>query len=189
MFNHSLLGVHGNINELKYLSVIIGSRVFSYYHILTNRKWLVERDELEAGDIWQTPIPSPSDAEIAEACEIFDELAISPAKKENAEQFVRHMYRLKEYESYQIDDVIDYVYDYFKKKQHSVSFERPNTGAYKLYYDSISEVLTNTFGSSTRLTGDLYFGDAPLSVLVLNVGQQNDADPNFVKNNDSFRLY
>lgn len=184
VFNHSLLGVHGNINELKYLSVIIGSRVFSYYHILTNRKWLVERDELEAGDIWQTPIPSPSDAEIAEACEIFDELAISPAKKENAEQFVRHMYRLKEYESYQIDDVIDYVYDYFKKKQHSVSFERPNTGAYKLYYDSISEVLTNTFGSSTRLTGDLYFGDAPLSVLVLNVGQQNDADPNFVKNND-----
>lgn len=184
VFNHSLLGVHGNINELKYLSVIIGSRVFSYYHILTNRKWLVERDELEAGDIWQTPIPSPSDAEIAEACKIFDELAISPAKKENAEQFVRHMYRLKEYESYQIDDVIDYVYDYFKKKQHSVSFERPNTGAYKLYYDSISEVLTNTFGSSTRLTGDLYFGDAPLSVLVLNVGQQNDADPNFVKNND-----
>lgn len=73
------------------------------------------RDELEAGDIWQTPIPSPSEAEIAEACEIFDELAISPAKKRKAEQFVRHMYRLKEYESYQIDDVIDYVYDYFKK--------------------------------------------------------------------------
>lgn len=36
VFNHSLLGVHGNINKLKYLSVIIGSRVFSYYHILTN---------------------------------------------------------------------------------------------------------------------------------------------------------
>lgn len=184
VFNHSLLGVHGNINELKYLSVIIGSRVFSYYHILTNRKWLVERDELEAGDIWQTPIPSPSDAEIAEACEIFDELAISPAKKENAEQFVRHMYRLEEYESYQIDDVIDYVYDYFKKKQHSVSFERPNTGAYKLYYDSISEVLTNTFGSSTRLTGDLYFGDAPLSVLVLNIGRQSDKGLNVITSND-----
>lgn len=183
-FNHSLLGVHGNINKLKYLSVIIGSRVFSYYHILTNRKWLVERDELEAGDIWQTPIPSPSDAEVTEACEIFDELAISPAKKEKAEQFVRHMYRLKEYESYQIDDVIDYVYDYFKKKQHSVSFERPNSDAYKQYYYSISEVLTNTFGASAGLTGDLYFGDAPLSVLVLNIGRQNDTNLNIVKNND-----
>ena len=41
VFNHSLLGVHGDMNMLKYLSVLIGSRVFSYYHILTNRKWLV----------------------------------------------------------------------------------------------------------------------------------------------------
>lgn len=184
VFNHSLLGVHGNINKLKYLSVIIGSRVFSYYHILTNRKWLVERDELEAGDIWRTPIPEPSDADIAVACRLFDELAIAPAKKEKAEQFVRHMYRLKDYESYQIDDVIDYVYDYFKKKQHSISFEHPDTDAYKLYYDSISEVLTNTFGASTEFTGDLFFGDAPLSVLVLNVGQKNVADLNLVKSND-----
>ena len=184
VFNHSLLGIHGNINKLKYLSVIIGSKVFSYYHILTNRKWLVERDELEAGDIWQTPIPSPNEAEINEACEIFDELVISPTKNGKAEQFVRHMYRLREYESYQIDDVIDYVYDYFKNKQRSVSFERPNPNAYKLYYDSLSEVLTNTFGASTGLTGDLYFGDAPLSVLVLNIGQQNDRGLNFAKSDD-----
>lgn len=116
VFNHSLLGVHGDMNMLKYLSVLIGSRVFSYYHILTNRKWLVERDELEAGDIWQTPIPKPSDEEISEACDIFDELVILPSKKQKAEKFARHMYRLKEYENYQIDDVIDYVYDYFKNK-------------------------------------------------------------------------
>lgn len=184
VFNHSLLGIHGNINKLKYLSVIIGSRTFSYYHILTNRKWLVERDELEAGDIWQTPIPSPSDADIGEACEIFDELANSSVKAERAEQFSRHMYRLKDYESYQIDDVIDYVYDYFKRKQRSVSFERPNSGAYKLYYDTISKVLTNTFGVSTVLSGIMYFADAPLSVLVLNVNERNNTDLSFVKSND-----
>lgn len=184
VFNHSFLGVHGDINKLKYLGVIIGSRVFSYYHILTNRKWLVERDELEAGDIWQTPIPSPSDAEIEEASEIFDELVISPTKKEKSEQFVRHMYRLKEYERYQIDDVIDYVYDYFKNKQRSVSFKRPSVDAYKLYYSSIAEILTNTFGTGTILSGDLYFGDAPLTVLVLNVGQQTAKEFNIITNND-----
>ena len=175
VFNHSLLGVHGDINKLKYLSVIIGSRVFTYYHILTNRKWLVERDELEAGDIWQTPIPKPSDEEITESCDIFDELVISPLKKQKAEKFVRHMYRLKEYESYQIDDVIDYVYDYFKNKRHSVSFEQPSIDAYRLYYHCIHEVLTNTFGAfgaSVGLSGDLYFGNAPLSVLVLSLGRQ-----------------
>ncbi len=172
VFNHSLLGVHGDMNKLKYLSVIIGSRVFTYYHILTNRKWLVERDELEAGDIWQTPIPKPSDEEISESCDIFDELVISPLKKQTAEKFARHMYRLKEYESYQIDDVIDYVYDYFKNKRHSVSFEQPSIDAYRLYYHCIHEVLTNTFGSSVGLSGDLYFGNAPLSVLVLSLGRQ-----------------
>ena len=184
VFNHSLLGVHGNISKLKYLSVIIGSRVFSYYHILTNRKWLVERDELEAGDIWQTPIPNPSDAEVAEACKIFDGLAVSPAKKEKAEQFVRHMYRLKEYERYQIDDVIDYVYDYFKNKKRSVSFSRPSIDSYKLYYASVKEVLTRTFGTGVGFSGDLYFGDAPLSVLALNVEHPTTKDLNVITNND-----
>lgn len=172
VFNHSLLGVHGNISRLKYLSVIISSRVFTYYHILTNRKWLVERDELEAGDIWNTPIPTPNDEEISEACSIFDELVILPSKKQRAERFVRHMYRLKEYESYQVDNIIDYAYDYFKNKQDSVSFQQPNINAYNLYYYCISEVLTNTFGSSIGLSGDLYLGNAPLSVLVLNLVQQ-----------------
>ena len=184
VFNHSLLGVHGDMNMLKYLSVLIGSRVFSYYHILTNRKWLVERDELEAGDIWQTPIPKPSDEEISEACDIFDELVILPSKKQKAEKFARHMYRLKEYENYQIDDVIDYVYDYFKNKQHSVSFEQPSIDAYKLYYHSIKEVLTNTFGTSVDLSGDLCFGNAPLSVLVLNIGRQSDKGLNVITSND-----
>jgi type I restriction-modification system DNA methylase subunit len=184
VFNHSLLGIHGEISKLKYLSVVIGSRVFSYYHILTNRKWLVERDELEAGDIWQTPIPCPNDEELAEACDIFDGLVISPTVKQKAEKFVRQIYRLKEYEGYQIDDVIDYAYDYFKNKQRSVAFKRPSTDVYKLYYYSINEVLTNTFGAGANISGDLYFGDAPLSVLILNIGQQTAKELNIIASND-----
>lgn len=184
VFNHSLLGVHGNINKLKYLSVIIGSRVFSYYHILTNRKWLVERDELEAGDIWQTPIPKPNNAELTEACNIFDKLVNSPKENYLLEQFVRNMYRLKEYECYQIDDVIDYVYDYFKNKKRSVSFSRPNIDSYKLYCSSVKGVLTRTFGTGVNFSGDLYLGDAPLSVLVLNVEHPSTKDLNVIINND-----
>ena len=184
VFNHSLLGIHGEIKKLKYLSVIIGSRVFSYYHILTNRKWLVERDELEAGDIWQTPIPIPNDTELFEACDIFDELADDPSKRQRLEQFARHMYRLKEFECHQIDDVLDYVFDYFKNKKHSLAFSQPSTEDYKLYYDSLKEVLINTFGSSVDLYSDLYFGNAPLSVLVLNLGQQPTKNLNVLSNSD-----
>ena len=184
VFNHSLLGIHGEIEQLKYLSVIIGSRVFSYYHILTNRKWLVERDELEAGDIWQTPIPKPNNAELTEACNIFDKLVNSPKENYLLEQFARNMYRLKEYECYQIDDVIDYVYDYFKNKNRSVSFFRPSIDNYKLYYASLKGILTRTFGTGMGFSGDLYFGNAPLSVLVLNVEHSTTKDLNIITNND-----
>ena len=168
-FNHSLLGIHGNIELLKYLSVIIGSRVFSYYHILTNRRWLVERDELEAGDIWQTPIPQPSMTKINEACDIFDTLVKSPDNKQNAEQFVRKLYRIKAYEGFQIDDVIDYVFDYFKKKKNSLAFTKPHQENYHLYYSSLCEILKNTFGLSFLCSGQLFYGDSPLSLLVLNI--------------------
>ena len=184
VFNHSLLGIHGEIEQLKYLSVIIGSRIFSYYHILTNRRWLVERDELEAGDIWQTPIPKPNNGELAEACNIFDKLVTSPKENYLLEQFARNMYRLKEYECYQIDDVIDYVYDYFKNKRRSVSFSRPSIDSYKLYYASVKGVLTRTFGTGVGFSGDLYVGDAPLSVLVLNVEHPTTKDLSVITNND-----
>lgn len=184
VFNHSLLGVHGDIDKLKYLSVIISSRVFSYYHILTNRKWLVERDELEAGDIWETPIPIPNDTELIEACAIFDELVDTPNKKQRLERFARNMYRLKEYECHQVDDVLDYVFDYFKNKKRSVSFVQPSIDDYKLYYSSATNILSNTFGTSIHFSGKLYFANAPLSVLILNLGQQSTKNLSIITNSD-----
>ena len=94
------------------------------------------------------------------------------------------MYRLKEYECYQIDDVIDYVYDYFKNKQRSISFEKSDADIYKMYYSTIHDVLTNTFGAGVNFSGELYFGDAPLSVLVLNVVPQTDEKINTITNNE-----
>ena len=105
-------------------------------------------------------------------------------EKQNAERFVRKMYRLKEYEGYQIDDVIDYVYDYFKNKKRSVSFKCPSIDAYKQYYSSITEVLRNTFGAGANLSGDLYFGDAPLTVLVLNIGTKSTKELHIITSND-----
>lgn len=46
IFNHSLLGISGEERMLKYLCLIINSKVFSYYHLLTSRTWMIERDAL-----------------------------------------------------------------------------------------------------------------------------------------------
>ena len=65
-----------------------------------------------------------------------------------------------------------------------MAFKRPSTDVYKLYYYSINEVLTNTFGAGANISGDLYFGDAPLSVLILNIGQQTAKELNIIASND-----
>ena len=69
-------------------------------------------------------------------------------------------------------------------KRCSVSFFRPSIDSYKLYYASVKGVLTRTFGTDNGFSGDLYIGDAPLSVLVLNVEHPTTKDLNVITNND-----
>lgn len=182
VFSASFIGVHGDVRLLKYLSVIIGSKVFSYYHILTSGKWLVERDELEASDILQMPIPEPATSELSEACKLFDALVESPENNRDAEEFVRRIYGMNESERYHVDDVIDYVYDYFKKKKKSICFERPSNEQYILYYNATREILTSVYGKEYGFNGVLYKGNSPLSVLAMRL-ESNYLDALEIKEN------
>ena len=170
VFNHSILGVHGDENKLKYLSLIIGSRIFSFYHILTNRKWLIERDELEAGDIWSTPIPVPSEEDLTEAANLYDYYVAYSTNQKLIEQFVRKMYRLYDYEGRQIDDVIDYTFDYYQRKERAKSFKTATEENYKLYYETLTNTLNNTLEQEIIFEGILHVGNCPLAVLEIIVG-------------------
>lgn len=174
VFNHSILGVHGDENKLKYLSLIIGSRVFSFYHILTNRKWLIERDELEAGDIWNTPIPVPSKEELAEATILYDNYAFTESNQNVVEQFVRKMYRLYDYEGYQIDDVIEYTFDYFQMRNRSKSFNAAREENYKIYYETLINTLNNTLEQEIIFEGKLHIGHCPLVALEIIIGSNSN---------------
>ncbi len=49
---------------------------------MTNRKWLVERDELEAGDILDMPIPVPTESALSKAEQIqFEQIAAKNDEK------------------------------------------------------------------------------------------------------------
>lgn len=169
VFNHSLLGIHGDIDKLKYLCLIINSKVFSYYHMLTNRKWLVERDELEAGDIWATPIPIPNATMIEESVELFDGLVSGKFDEQKMEKFAHKIYHLQSYEIELVNDALNYIYNYFDKKDKSVVFESPSIETYNLYYKTLIEVLQNTLGKPIIHEGHLFIGDAPLTVLMVSL--------------------
>lgn len=173
-FNHSLLGVHGDIKKLKYLCLIVNSKLFSYYHIMTNRKWLVERDELEAGDIWSTPIPSSNEQLLEESVELFNGLVSGDYNEKKIEEFVCKIYRLQAYEIELVNDALDYIYNYFDKKGKSVVFEQPKNETYNLYYKTLTDVLQNTIGRQIIREGHQFIGEAPLAVLVLSLDGSHD---------------
>ena len=60
LFGNSFIGIHGEENILKYISIILYSKVFVYYSLMTSRRWLVERDELNVGELLSFPLPEPS---------------------------------------------------------------------------------------------------------------------------------
>ena len=184
IFNHSLLGISGDERILKYLCLIINSKFFSYYHLLTSRTWMVERDALEAGDIRTIPIPEPSDRMLVRAVEIYDHIKLC-GDESAMDAFVFDVYRLKEYETYLITDALDYIYNYFDRKSDSIAFNKPTKEMYQNYYSTLMDVLNNSLGQVFSPQASFYIGESPLSILVLSVNGFSDNDLTFFDSNES----
>lgn len=184
IFNHSLLGISGDERILKYLCLIINSKVFSYYHLLTSRTWMVERDALEAGDIRTIPIPEPSEEMLGKAVELYEHIKIS-GDESLLDAFVFDAYRLKDYETYLVTDALDYIYNYFDKKSNSIAFKKPSIEVYRKYYSTFMDVLKNSLGQSFTPKASFYIGESPLSILVLSISENSDGDLIFFDNNKS----
>lgn len=168
IFSHSFLGISGNKDILKYLCLIINSKLFSYYHLLTSRTWMVERDALEAGDIRTIPIPEPSETILSKAVELFGYIMQS-GDESGIDAFVFDLYRLRDYEVRLVLDALDYIYNYFDKKAKSVAFAKPTREVYKRYYSTLMDVLNNSLGQPFSPSASFYIGESPLSVLMLSV--------------------
>ncbi len=183
IFNHSLLGISGDERLLKYLCLIINSKVFSYYHLLTSRTWMVERDALEAGDIRTIPIPEPSEKILAEATALYDYIKQS-GDESTMNDFVFDVYNLKGYETKLVLDALDYTYNYFDRKENSVAFKKPTKEMYRNYYSTLMDVLNNSLGRAFTPKASFYIGESPLSILVLSIDEKNGEDLRFFDNNE-----
>lgn len=174
VFNHSFLGIHGPDEWLKFFGLIISSKVFSYYQLMTNRRWLVERDELEAGDILATPFPIPTESALAEATELFHRVFRQGKDIELVDQFAYRQYNLRPYEISLVTDAIDSVYDYYSRKEKSNALKPPTTESISSYFDVMRDVLTNSLGKSSLLTCHINYGNSPLIVADLDLTGNSD---------------
>lgn len=161
IFNHSILGIHGREDILKYLCLIVNSKLFSYYHIMTSRRWLVERDELEAGEILSTPVPTPTEEILQHAVSIYDQAEVNETA---IEDFVSNIYHIKDYERLLINDAIMYLYDSFHLKSDSRAFQKPTKENLNIYAATISDILSRSLYLSQRIRCVVYCGVAPLAI-------------------------
>ncbi len=184
IFNHSLLGISGDERLLKYLCLIINSRMFSYYHLLTSRTWMVERDALEAGDIRTMPIPDPSEDMLEKATKIYKYIQNS-GDESQIDTYVFEFYRLKEYETLLVSDALNYIYNYFDQKSNSIAFNKPTKEVYQRYYSTLIDVLQNSLGHSFSPKSSFYIGESPLSVLLLSIKENANDELQFFESDSA----
>ena len=181
-FDEQIENINPSFKE--YVCLIINSKLFSYYHLLTSRTWMVERDALEAGDIRTIPIPEPSEEMLGKAVELYEHIKIS-GDESLLDAFVFDAYRLKDYETYLVTDALDYIYNYFDKKSNSIAFKKPSIEVYRKYYSTFMDVLKNSLGQSFTPKASFYIGESPLSILVLSISENSDGNLIFFDNNES----
>jgi type I restriction-modification system DNA methylase subunit len=188
IFGHSILGVAGNETILKYLSLLLSSKVFAYFALMTSRRWIIERSELEAGEIKAFPIPKPNENLLREANRLYA-LSTVIAKNEfnkKLDEYIYKAFELTIYEQYLIDDAMEYILGYNIPKSRSNTVANCSQGILQKYAEILTNVLENTFGNNKTFSFEVFHGKMPLAVahIILNRGQQNIK----IKESDNIRL-
>ena len=144
---------------------------------MTSRRWLVERDELDVGDLFATPFPQPTEASIKEAVSLFELVFRNGGKAALVDEFAYRQYGLRPYEIPLIADAIDCVYDYYSKKGKSSSLKPPSAEMLVEYVKALKEVLRNSLGQAGEISCCVYYGQAPLLIAVLNMTVSAKREP------------
>lgn len=171
LFVNSFIGIHGDERLLKYLSIVLYSKVFVYYALMTSRRWLVERDELNVEELLTYPIPSPTSEEIDEACKLYDAANISTVIDEGRiDEYAYNLYQLKDYEKEFIENAVSNIYDYFYVKGNSVALSPLTNETAKRYSDVLTDILQNSLGTLGNISTISYRGNSPLAVIQVLFG-------------------
>ena len=145
---------------------MIYSKIFVYYSLMTSRRWLVERDELNVGELLSFPIPFPTENEITEACHLYDiNCKSSKIAEETIDEFAYKIYKLKKYEIEFVEDAVSYIYDYFYVKGKSKSLASVNEEDLKHYQEVLINILKKSLGNSEKMVSNYYSNEVPLTIV------------------------
>lgn len=180
VFTDSLVGIHADASDLDFLAaccLVLNSRIALYFGMMSSRKWLIERDELQKEEIMKLPIPS-LDAMKVSYSEL-QQLSKSTDWETQLRDIVEKMYNLTPDEQILIEDAVGNVLDLFRLKTKSESIQpasdkKKGDAPLLGYIETIIQSLQTSFGK--RVSGTIFKGDAPLQVVGLNFVDDDNLD-------------
>lgn len=167
VFRDSLIGIHGSSEQLDLLAqccLVLNSRIPLYYALMTSRRWLVERDELNKEEVMNFPMP-PRLFEKHVTYQDIQKLAQDHEWEKELQKKIGVLYSLTDEDLFLIDDAINYTLGYF---QHGNSVDTTYSDATKeRHLEDYLEVALRTLANSFRspFHGIIYSGHAPVRVL------------------------
>lgn len=165
VFTQSFVGIHGDEKILKYLSLLINSKLFTYFSLMTSSRWLIERDEIEVNVLENFPIPDINlDMNFNNKIDsLFEYASKTPENGQNRiEQFVAELYELTVNEVNMIDDAINLTYDEFLKGIASPAKFKPNSEDLSLYSNTLKRALSSSFDTPMQVI--CLQGNSPLII-------------------------
>jgi len=177
IFSQSFVGVHGDAQTLKYLSLLFNSRIFTYFALMTSSRWLIERDEVEEEVIKEFPIPDINIEEYSDKINYIYEEVIKDSSKGQilVEQFAIDLFKLTYNDVKMIDDAIDLTYNEFAKGSSSPAKSKPKSKDLSQYTEVLEKSLTSSFGTPMQV--ECLQSNSPLVIARLSCLNKNENAP------------
>jgi type I restriction-modification system DNA methylase subunit len=175
VFNSSILGISGSSQDIGMLGatcVAFATDIYTYFAMMTSSRWLVERDELEKGEIMSLPVPQmlkDGDLEIP-----FSELKTATKNINFRKKLVKKIsdtYALSRADQTLINDAVKYTLDYFRLGAKSEAVKPTDENMLRKYAFVFLQVLGESFGEDNDLCfpARFYIGQGPMIVLEVSL--------------------
>lgn len=177
VFNHSVLGISGppdDVGRLGAVCVACATNICAYFAMMTSSRWLVERDELEKGEIMQFPVPRDLHDGVMEVS--YSELAGATRDDAARKKLVRRFakaYGLSDAELMLIHDAVTHTLDYFRFGDGSTAAKPADDEMLRSYARTLCRSLKESFGTDTKrgFPATFYTGDNPMIVLAVTLSE------------------
>lgn len=169
VFTHSILGISSNKSKdegnLGAVCLTLTGKIILYYAMLTGRKWLVERDELETDEFMSLPIPYEIyEGEFKITYNELTEITKCLEKNIDYSNRIIKLYNLTSDEMILVDDALKFSLDLFYHKENSVAIELLTKEVLMQYGQSLCKVMNESFGRKGGFSATMLSGDMPMII-------------------------